>query len=752
MMSHTTIDSTTTPKTATSSSTTPPLSATTAAAAAIARPTQPEQQQQPNEQSGEMKLIPHCRLAEIWAHYNRQLSNLDDLEKRLNEQATRCRRRIASVMDQTPTYRRSHLRLFVTHSLDPNNHLWTLVIEGKLLVGLLDHKSAAMVDAEGVPASVWSSTTNTTTNTTTTNPALPVIAALDQPRSSTTSSAVTVPGNPSPTVATATTATTTSTTAQSNVLETSGATAVRSTDKSQYRTVGEKEEDPIEPTLFTHCFDKLVVNFQTIYQPTVHPNAAAATSHNANTYNTPKKKTARSAKRKASHHETKEVVAGPIHPRHLKKSPHVTTITWRKQDSPDAHAFQVQYQESQQLLAPPFKDMKVHSVVATITLYSTRPEPLYKPCPALVESFFPNHATKKVLTPGQQQQHQQEQQKQSPPPTRNTSSLYKKRKGNQDEFKATATNASQESNNNTNNTNTNTNNKTTTTNHRNNTVIPLDNDIHCPSFLTMNEISMALLTYIQDHQLSDTSDRSFIHCDKVLSNILDCESFHFSQLEDLLLTKNLITQLKDDDDPIVLTYIMTETTVSPQQPEGQSSRQKEPGEEPSTSCATGTIDAITPTNTNTSTTAGSDEAISTAMTTKQHLQPSILSFDMDVMIPSFFHYRARELMRRIKRREFEYTSSRTKARYLLVASRGNEDRIKTKIEQVVSGRGYAAENIPIYLALAKAAPPHSEARASAQTDAKICSLLERLDECSRGAELAWEFIALLRGMMHSQTK
>ena len=120
--------------------------------------------------------------------------------------------------------------------------------------------------------------------------------------------------------------------------------------------------------------------------------------------------------------------------------------------------------------------------------------------------------------------------------------------------------------------------------------------------------------------------------------------------------------------------------------------------------------------------------------------PQVLSFDMDVSIPRFFHFRARELLRRIKRREFEYTSARTKARYMMVASRGNEDVIKGKIEQCMSGHGYAAENIPVFLALARAAPPNSEARGAAQMDARACALVERLDECSRKVAAAWEVV------------
>jgi chromatin remodeling complex protein RSC6 len=420
-------------------------------------------------------------------------------------------------------------------------------------------------------------------------------------------------------------------------------------DRNQYRSVGEKEEDPVEPVIFTHFFDKVVIRFQTIYQPIENPNTPSLT---------PKK--GRSAKRKSDKIE----VIPTIHPKHLKSS-ETTKIVWTKNQTPDAHAFMVAYTNKESQIPPP-PDMKFHSVVAIITMHTTRAEPCYKPNAELADKFFPKHRNDDA-----RQQ-------------RSTTSVHKRKKTESDEAQESSS------------------------------VIALENEIHVPSLLNMDEIIMALFQYIYDKKLQDPTDKSLVVCDKVLSGLFEGDSFNFSQLESLLLSKELITEVTADEDPINLTYILTESTASLQVPLGTS-----------------------------------DPAAATAKeeTTDGSVQtPQPLSFDMDVSVPALFHYRTRELMRRIKRREFEYTSSRTKARYLLVASRGNEDIVKNKIEQVVSGRGYSAENIPIYLALAKAAPANSEARASAQTDAKICSLLERLEEFSRGAETAWDLVDACRGM------
>lgn len=550
----------------------------------------------------EEMIKPQSRLPAIWAHHNKQLDQIDELEKRLDEQANRSRRRLTSVIDQTQTHRRSHLRLFVTHKYDSELSKYTLVVEGKLLVGLKDHASAATVEQKGAHAIVKA-----------TEPAPSPLAAAAAARA-----------------------------------EADAVASTSKSDRNQYRSVGEKEEDPVEPVIFTHFFDKVVIRFHTIYQPIENPNTPSLT---------PKK--GRSNKRKSDKIE----VIPTIHPKYLKSS-ETTKIVWTKNQSPDAHAFLVVYANKESERPPP-PDMKFHSVAANITMHSTRAEPCYKPNAELADIFFPKHRNDDA-----RQQ-------------RSTTSVHKRKKTESDEAQESPS------------------------------VIALENEIHVPSLLIMDEITMALFQYIYDKKLQDPTDKSLVVCDKVLSGLFECDSFNFSQLESLLLSKELITKVAADEEPINLTYVLTESTASSQVPLGTSDP----------------------------TAAAKEETADGSVLTHQ-----VLSFDMDVSVPALFQYRTRELMRRIKRREFEYTSSRTKARYLLVASRGNEDIVKNKIEQVVSGRGYSVDNIPIFLALAKAAPANSEARASAQTDAKICSLLERLEEFSRGAETAWDLVDACRGM------
>ena len=599
--------------------------------------TSPRTDANENNDSTEAVVV-KSRIPEIWNSFFQQMDAIDDMEKRLNEYATRSRRRTAALLEQTPSHRRSHLRMFVTHMYDTEAHKWTVVIEGKLLIGHLDHQRAARIEQE-------KEATKQGTDGVTSAPASSSKAPSASPTAASTTTTMAEP-------------------------ETSRS------DRSKYRSIGEIEEDPIEPTFFTHYFQKLVVTFRTIYQPIKAPSSSASSSPKFTTSKKTNRGRSKAEKKKKSGEDD-----GVVNPKHLKSSD-AQTLSWNRDDknSPgDAHAFFVTYMNDESRKPPP-SGMKFHSVVAAISMYPSRTaaEQLYQPSNALADNFFPKHKndTGRSTRGG-------------------TEPSSKKRKT--DDGGAVDT--------------------TETAENLTNAPIPLMNEIIAvPSLMTMDEIIMGLYQYIHDRKLQDANDKSRILCDKVLSNLLDCESISFADLKQTLLTKNLIVPVSKDDKPVVLNYVMTEKTTSPQSPTAKAGQQEDA---PSTAPVPGDDD--------------------------EERHPQVLSFDMDIWVPSLFHYRARDLMRRVKRREFEYTSSRTKARYLLVASRGNEDIVKNKLEQAVSGRGYVAENVPIFLALAKAAPPDSEARGSAQADAKICALVGRVDECSRKAEASRELVEAFVG-------
>lgn len=205
-----------------------------------------------------------------------------------------------------------------------------------------------------------------------------------------------------------------------------------------------------------------------------------------------------------------------------------------------------------------------------------------------------------------------------------------------------------------------------------NPIPPVDNEIMFPSpTLTMSQIILAFYIYINDKNLMDPNDKSIAVADNLLQDVLGLERFSFSQLQATLLQKQVIekvTKLR----PLKITYVMPRRT------------------------------------------ADGDEILP-------------WQFDLECAVPSLVGYRFRELLRRIKRRELEYTSSRTKARYLLAARRGlrsnavEDNELRQMIEVAVTNDNLAVPEV--WQALARGAPPNSEARRAAQIEAQLSYLL-----------------------------
>lgn len=205
-----------------------------------------------------------------------------------------------------------------------------------------------------------------------------------------------------------------------------------------------------------------------------------------------------------------------------------------------------------------------------------------------------------------------------------------------------------------------------------NPIPPVDNEIIFPSpTLTMSQIIMAFYIYINDKKLTDPSNKSVVVADNMLQDVLGLERFSFSQLQATLLQKQVIAKVTKPH-PLQITYIMPKRSGD--------------GEE------------VLP-----------------------------WQFDMECAVPSLVGYRLRELLRRIKRRELEYTSSRTKARYLLAARRGlrsnavEDNELRQMIEAAVTNDNLAVPEV--WQALARGAPPNSEARRAAQIEAQLSYLL-----------------------------
>jgi SWIB/MDM2 domain len=211
--------------------------------------------------------------------------------------------------------------------------------------------------------------------------------------------------------------------------------------------------------------------------------------------------------------------------------------------------------------------------------------------------------------------------------------------------------------------------------------IATNNEVFVPSFLTMEEIVLTFFQYVQVKKLQDKDHPSIVICDKSLKSLFECDRFNFADLQYFLLNKNLVSDARHEF--CFFTYI-----IHPKQLE-----------------------------------------IS-----------SLQSVDLEVYVPSLFHYRCRELLRRLKQREFEYTSSRTKARNWLMTGRASEDRIRQLLDDCVTGQGYTRDHLSGWLALARAAPEGSEARQMALLDAQISFLLDRAECHAKAAKATWDFV------------
>ena len=210
--------------------------------------------------------------------------------------------------------------------------------------------------------------------------------------------------------------------------------------------------------------------------------------------------------------------------------------------------------------------------------------------------------------------------------------------------------------------------------------VPTFSDIFLPATLNMKEVCIAFFHYAREHSLTDDDAPGVIVCNEPLQKLFGSERIRFAELPMLLVSKQLVEDASHDATEI--TYVVLPETMD-------------------------------------------DPAF---------------SFDMDICVPSLFPYRCRELLRRVKQREFEYTSSRTRARNGLQAGRAQEEVVQLRLKECVEGNGFTKGHIPVWIALAKAATPNSEARIAAQLDAKICYLLERAEQHTRAAQASWDVV------------
>lgn len=259
--------------------------------------------------------------------------------------------------------------------------------------------------------------------------------------------------------------------------------------------------------------------------------------------------------------------------------------------------------------------------------------------------------------------------------------------------------------------------------------VPAHNEVHIPKTLTITEIANAFFVYVRDRRLMAETEKTVVNADKLLQDILGMEQFSFSQLQSLLLQRGLI-EFVTQEDPVRVKYILEESSAS----------------------MFGKAHPV------------GDDA----------LDLSLLQIDLSVRVPSLFPFRARELLRRIKRRELEYTSARTKARYNLLATfssslilpseelnarrittaqaakEEDEHLVRKAIDRAAKQNECGVELNPVHWSLAKGAPPNTEARQNALLDARLCYLLSQVESRLPDAVKAHELLGACRDMVFEE--
>jgi len=256
-----------------------------------------------------------------------------------------------------------------------------------------------------------------------------------------------------------------------------------------------------------------------------------------------------------------------------------------------------------------------------------------------------------------------------------------------------------------------------------------EKDVHIPYSVTMDEVLHAIFFYIRSRNLQDATDLSIINNDEKLSNLFGCDRMLFSAVRGLLVEKQLLVKVEPCTQPIIFNYDMTLD-----------------GAEPLTKKRRVKTSAQCNDATETTTRTRSDNILSEPEAPEEIPHQTMLSCDVDVEVPNLFHVRTRDILRRTKYREFEYTSGRIKAIRSLTSARVGEETAKQIMGDIVTGRGYAPHHQQAWMALAKGSHDGGEAQKAAWIDLRTATLMEKLEEQCSVARGWWDVVDACRNL------
>ena len=682
--------------------------------------------------------MPKSRIDQLYKKHHTILRRLDDIESRISSRVVAHRRRAMNNLEETPTSRRTHCRIFISHRVEGGNDAgsseddkkkdestatsaptaaaavprgghggkdfsallhssahqnvqeeekplhqreikkgvrkWTLVIEGGLLIKHLDHDSAKIVDDK-------------------LDKGLPILGCG---------------GNYT-----------------EGYKDGTAATKSESSTKLKDQWKGgnnERENEvTIDPINFTHLFDKLEVELKIIKK-----------NEKAEVLET-------SAITRSGHGSVPE----PPKPEEIAE---VKKIVWErsKSNAPDTNAFFIAHNEDSE-----FKSMggkvftsifSTDKISAKIKLYRRQgDETNYIPSIQLCEVFFPTFIDEKAAGDTGK--------------SKSDKGKNKKRK------RSSAANGGDVSR-----TNSITNLAEMIMNEASNssmmgsippdkeaafasrqmppvTTFPSaadhpDKEVYVPKTITMDEALYAIFFYIRTRELQDLSDRSIVNNDETLTNLFGCSRMLFSAVRGLLIEKQLVQPCTQ---PIVFNYDMTLNGAEPLL------KTKSKVDEPPKKVELGSTRRKSAIKELESDKSDNDED-------PEEPHQTMLSLDVDVEVPNLFHVRTRELLRRTTLRSFEYTSCRIKAIRSLVATDVHEDTAKQVVSDVVSGKGYAPHHKQAIMAISNGAMPGGEVQRAAAIDLRTTALIEKLNEQTVKARKYWDVVVACSNLNKKEEK
>jgi len=280
---------------------------------------------------------------------------------------------------------------------------------------------------------------------------------------------------------------------------------------------------------------------------------------------------------------------------------------------------------------------------------------------------------------------------------------------------------------------------------------PSENDVQVPTLLTMDEALGAVHLYIRQKVLWKEDNASVIRNDKKMEELFGCKEMAIADVRQLLISRGLLIPSilgTPGDSPVVLTYIMKKETALKckngmngnavgKVSDSEENQKGDDGQNAKIKSAASISDTEEPMSKRRRTASTKEDTSDDAM---EDVDPNMLSFDIDIDVAHLYHSKCRDILRRIKIREYEYTSCRTRALRTVEQTKASEDVIKERLENIVKQKGLTSGHQPVLAALAKEAPEGSEARIVAHLDARTALLVDRLETHCQQAHACWEIV------------